>query len=158
MPSTRTKGWSVDRRTLPEGLVDCHASFDGPCHRPRSMGPGALGPHDPQSPPVHTLMQPLTTVGFVAIRATVREKTMEREKEEQMHAKNAWWMIIVGGMVGALLAAGAAVQAEDFPGDGVTGPPLSYRLQSNGTVRDNNTLLIWEVKDTSGGIHDVNRP
>jgi hypothetical protein len=71
-----------------------------------------------------------------------------------MRTKNAWWMLIVG-MVGALLAAGAAVQAEDFPGDGVTGPPLSYRLQSDGTVRDNNTLLIWEVKDTGGGIHDV---
>ena len=74
-----------------------------------------------------------------------------------MHAKNAWWMIIVGGMVGALLAAGAAVQAEDFPGDGVTGPALRYRTQRDGTVRDLNTQLIWEVKDTGSGIHSVNQ-
>jgi len=101
---------------------------------------------------------------------------MEREKEEQMHAKNEWWMIIVGGMVGALLAAGVAVasnagglpacqarletcttnlgicetdlavcQAEPnvvFPGDGVDGPALSYHNNFDGTVTDNNTLLM----------------
>ena len=71
-----------------------------------------------------------------------------------MHAQNAWWMLIVGGIVGALLAAGAA-QAEDFPGDGVTGPALRYHTQGDGTVRDLNTLLIWEVKGTAGGVHDV---
>ena len=74
-----------------------------------------------------------------------------------MHAQNVWWLRIVGGMVGALLAAGAAVQAEDFPGDGVTGPALRYHTQGDGTIRDNNTLLIWEVKDGGSGIHGVNR-
>jgi hypothetical protein len=42
-----------------------------------------------------------------------------------------------------------------FPGDGVDGPALSYTDNMNGTFTDNNTLLMWEVKDTSGGIHDV---
>src|SRR5712691_4505056 len=104
-----------------------------------------------------------------------------------MHTKNVGWMIIVGGMVGALLTAGlaeaasckavanqlamcqgslttcqadlAACQAEPtviFPGDGVDGPALSYTDNSDGTFTDNNTLLMWEKKDTAGGIHDVN--
>ena len=69
-------------------------------------------------------------------RASVEEQDHgESEKEEKVHTKNVWWMIVVGGMVGALLAAGAAVQAEDFPGDGVTGPALRYRTQGDGTVR-----------------------
>ena len=36
---------------------------------------------------------------------------MEREKEEKMEAKNTGWMIVIGGMVGAMLAAGVAVAA-----------------------------------------------
>ena len=33
---------------------------------------------------------------------------------------------------------------------------MSYHDNGDGTVTDNNTLLMWEKKDTSGGIHDVN--
>ena len=128
-----------------------------------------------------------------------------------MQAKNAWWLIIVGGMVGALLWAGpvgaqpfpgglpacraelntcnanlgscttdlgtcptdlgvctadltqtqadlVACQAAPsavFPGDGVDGPALSYTDNGNGTFTDDNTLLMWEVKDTGSGIHGV---
>jgi len=52
----------------------------------------------------------------------------------------------------------AACQAQQavFPGDGVDGPALSYTDNGDGTVTDNNTLLMWEKKDTAGGIHDVN--
>jgi hypothetical protein len=53
----------------------------------------------------------------------------------------------------------AACQAEPsvvFPGDGVDGPALSYHDNGDGTFTDNNTLFMWEKKDTSGGIHDVN--
>src|SRR6266702_4340158 len=78
-------------------------------------------------------------------------------RENKMHSTNAWWTLIVAGMVGVMLAAGAAAQAEDFPGDGVTGPALRYRTQRDGTVRDLNTQLIWEVKDTGSGIHSVNQ-
>lgn len=64
-----------------------------------------------------------------------------------------------------LLAAGAAWAGEQgeengqcqFPGDGVDGPALSYRTQSNGTVTDLNTGLMWEMKDGGSGIHSVNR-
>ena len=34
-----------------------------------------------------------------------------------------------------------------FPGDGVTGPALSYT--------DNNTPLVWEKKDNVAGVHNV---
>ena len=50
-------------------------------------------------------------------------------QEREMHMRNGWWSIVVGGMVGMLLAAGVAVQAADFPGDGVTGPALRYHTQ-----------------------------
>jgi hypothetical protein len=43
-----------------------------------------------------------------------------------------------------------------FPGDGAgSGPALSYTDNLDGTATDNNTLLMWEVKDDAGGIHDV---
>ena len=48
----------------------------------------------------------------------------------------------------------AACQAEPnvvFPGDGVDGPALSYHNNFDGTVTDNNTLLMWEVKVAGGG-------
>jgi hypothetical protein len=51
-----------------------------------------------------------------------------------------------------------ACQAEPtavFPGDGVDGPPLRYTDNGDGTVTDNNTLLLWEVKDNIGSVHDV---
>lgn len=42
-----------------------------------------------------------------------------------------------------------------FPGDGAgNGPELSYTDNGDGTVTDNNTLLMWEKKDDNGGIHD----
>jgi len=45
-----------------------------------------------------------------------------------------------------------------LPGDGLTGPILSYTNNGDGTVTDNNTGLMWEVKDNSvTGIHDKAR-
>lgn len=43
-----------------------------------------------------------------------------------------------------------------FPGDGLDGPALSYTANGDGTATDNNTLLMWEVKGTTGGVHNVN--
>ncbi len=37
-----------------------------------------------------------------------------------------------------------------FPGDGRTGPALSYTENGNGTFTDHNTQLIWEKKNPSG--------
>ena len=34
------------------------------------------------------------------------------------------------------------------------GSPISYTDNGDGTITDNNTLLMWEKKDDSGGIHD----
>jgi Protein of unknown function (DUF1566) len=77
--------------------------------------------------------------------------------ERKMHMRNGLWSIVVGGVMGVLLWAGpvGAEPAAVFPGDGVDGPALSYTDKGDGTVTDNNTLLMWEVKDTAGGIHDV---
>ena len=67
-------------------------------------------------------------------------------------------------MMALLLAAGAAWAGEQgegqcqFPGDGVAGPALRYRAESDGTVIDLNTGLVWEVKDSGSRIHGVNRP
>lgn len=51
-----------------------------------------------------------------------------------------------------------------FPGDGYPnpdtfglsghGPALSYTDNLDGTFTDNNTGLMWEIKDDAGGIHD----
>jgi len=53
----------------------------------------------------------------------------------------------------------AACEAEPtvvFPGDGAGhGAALSYTDNGDGTATDNNTLLMWEVKDNNGGVHDV---
>src|SRR4030067_2375237 len=61
----------------------------------------------------------------------------------------------------------AACEAEcqTFPGDGYTdpsfgtnghGPALSYSqpVTPDGTFTDDNTGLMWEIKDDAGGIHD----
>ncbi len=54
--------------------------------------------------------------------------------------------------------------AQVFPGDGVEndpfdlpghGPALSYTDNEDGTFTDNNTKFMWEIKDQSGGVHDV---
>jgi Protein of unknown function (DUF1566) len=44
-----------------------------------------------------------------------------------------------------------------LPGDGVNGEPLRYRTLMDGTIKDLNTGLTWEVKNNGGGIHGVNR-
>jgi len=53
----------------------------------------------------------------------------------------------------------AACQAEPnavFPGDGAGhGAALRYTDNGDGTATDNNTMLMWEVKDNNGGVHDV---
>ena len=62
--------------------------------------------------------------------------------------------------LGIALRAWAGAQGKgqcQFPGDGVDGPALRYRTQSNGTVTDLNTGLMWEMKDRENGIHSVNR-
>jgi Protein of unknown function (DUF1566) len=104
-----------------------------------------------------------------AIPTTVDERSHGGSKHERKgHMRNRLWGIVLGGVMGALLWAGA-VGAQPptaggpgdeepcavFPGDGVDGAALSYTENGDGTVTDNNTLLMWEVKDTSGGIHDV---
>ena len=40
-------------------------------------------------------------------------------------------------------------------GDVQAGAALSYTDNGDGTITDNNTELMWEKKDDSGGIHDV---
>src|SRR2546423_1911016 len=59
----------------------------------------------------------------------------------------------------AVNAALAACQAQPhavFPGDGAgDGPPLSYTNNGDGTAADNNTGLVWELKNSNGGVHDV---
>jgi Protein of unknown function (DUF1566) len=43
-----------------------------------------------------------------------------------------------------------------FPGDGVTGPALSYTDNGDGTFTDNNTHLVWEKKNNvDGSVHNV---
>lgn len=42
-------------------------------------------------------------------------------------------------------------ECQVFPGDGVGEPSLSYTDNGNGTVTDNNTLLMWETKVAGGG-------
>ena len=40
-------------------------------------------------------------------------------------------------------------------GDVQAGAPLSYTDNGDGTITDNNTGLIWEKKDDSGGLHGM---
>ena len=50
----------------------------------------------------------------------------------------------------------AAVQI--FPGDGAgDGPDLNYEDDGDGTFTDCNTKYMWEKKDQSGGVHDVDK-
>ncbi|MFL6234818.1 MAG: DUF1566 domain-containing protein, partial [Thermoanaerobaculia bacterium] len=46
--------------------------------------------------------------------------------------------------------------AVSVPDDGTVraGAPLSFTDNGNGTVTDNNTLLVWEKKGDNGGLHD----
>jgi len=69
-----------------------------------------------------------------------------------------------GGIKGALEACEAELQAclEEpcviFPGDGQTGPELSYTDNGDGTFTDNNTGLMWELKDGDDGVADYSNP
>ena len=72
------------------------------------------------------------------------------------------WSLLLMTMLVASGVASAGDQGKGesqcrLPGDGLSGQPLRYRTQSDGTVRDLNTELTWEVKDTGTGIHGVNR-
>src|SRR3972149_7394926 len=61
--------------------------------------------------------------------------------------------------------AACETEAQVFPGDGYAnpdafgvsghGPALSYTDNGDGTFTDNNTKYMWEIKDQSGGVHDV---
>lgn len=54
------------------------------------------------------------------------------------------------------LAACMAQPTVVFPGDGAGhGAALTYTDNGDGTATDNNTLLVWELKDDAGGVHDV---
>jgi Protein of unknown function (DUF1566) len=53
------------------------------------------------------------------------------------------------------LAACLAEPTVIFPGDGLDGPALSYKDNGNGTATDNNTQLVWEIKQPTGGVHNV---
>jgi hypothetical protein len=69
-----------------------------------------------------------------------------------------------GGIKGALEACEAELQAclEEpciiFPGDGQTGPELSYTDNGDGTFTDDNTGLMWEIKDHGDGVEDYANP
>src|SRR3972149_9339876 len=75
--------------------------------------------------------------------------------------KNVFFSFFVSiyfGIIGvALLTSLAhAVGPKNFPGDGAgDGPALSYTDNGDGTFTDNNTKFMWEIKDQSGGVHDV---
>ncbi len=53
------------------------------------------------------------------------------------------------------LAACLAEPCAIFPGDGQTGAPLSYTDNGDGTFTDDNTGLMWEIKDGADGVHNV---
>jgi len=62
---------------------------------------------------------------------------------------------VMRAFIGAVYGADG-IECPVFPGDGAgNGPELSYTDNGDGTVTDNNTGLIWEVKDDNNGIHNV---
>jgi hypothetical protein len=73
-------------------------------------------------------------------------------------------LLLLAGMAGAqpfpgdLPACQLALEACEaepnaiFPGDGVDGPALSYTDNGDGTITDNNTLLMWEKKVAGGSL------
>jgi hypothetical protein len=92
----------------------------------------------------------------------------DRKKEHAMTTTSRRITVQVVLILALIFASGAAdagQQADDhdsdgkcqLPGDGVNGTPLRYQLRSDGTVSDLNTGLVWEPKDTAGGIHDVSQ-
>ena len=60
----------------------------------------------------------------------------------------------VTGTLGCLLATGQTTAwGPGSDGDVRAGAALSYTDNGDGTITDNNTGLMWEKKDDSGGIH-----
>ena len=67
------------------------------------------------------------------------------------------------GFTGGTLVCTATCQVDEsgcfcaFPGDGAGhGPTLKYTDNGDGTATDNNTLLMWEVKNSvAGSVHNV---
>lgn len=66
---------------------------------------------------------------------------------------------VMKAFIAGVQAATGAVRREAgtlFPGDGAGhGAALSYTNNGDGTATDNNTGLMWEVKERAGGVHDV---
>lgn len=58
----------------------------------------------------------------------------------------------------AELAACLAEPCAVFPGDGQSGAPLSYTDNGDGTFTDDNTELVWEMKDAADGLPDPTNP
>jgi hypothetical protein len=65
-------------------------------------------------------------------------------------------LVVVVGLALVPLPAIADDNGCVLPGDGVQGTPLHYKVNSNGTITDRNTGLIWEMKNTTAGsVHYV---
>ena len=60
----------------------------------------------------------------------------------------------------SLLASCRARICVTFPGDGQTGNPLSYTqpMPGDGTFVDDNTGLMWEIKDSGDTVQDYANP
>jgi hypothetical protein len=77
--------------------------------------------------------------------------------------KNVFFSFFVSiycGIIGVALwtSPAHAIGPKNFPGDGAgDGPELSYTDNGDGTFTDNNTKFMWEIKDESGGVHDVDK-
>ncbi|MBF8302690.1 MAG: hypothetical protein HW396_971 [Candidatus Dadabacteria bacterium] len=75
--------------------------------------------------------------------------------------KNVYFSFFVSIYCGIIVVAlwtspAHAIGPKNFPGDGAgDGQALSYTDNGNGTFTDNNTKFMWEIKDQSGGVHDV---
>jgi hypothetical protein len=77
----------------------------------------------------------------------------------QVQQAYVWWVGLLVVVVGLALVPLPAIADDNgcvLPGDGVQGTPLHYKVNSNGTIRDRNTRLIWEMKNTTAGsVHYV---
>ncbi len=63
--------------------------------------------------------------------------------------------LLSGGTVAGFPATGqTTVFGPGSDGDVQAGAALSYTDDGDGTITDNNTGLVWEKKDDSGGVHD----
>jgi hypothetical protein len=67
----------------------------------------------------------------------------------QVRHVRAWWvglLVVVVGLALLLPLVEGPADGKVFPGEGVEGPPLRYKVNSNGTITDRNTGLMWEMK------------